>query len=303
MKRLPYLYALASVLIAWCFNASYAQGMGTCSSHIQGKGAYPAADDSLHTLTDDRFDGLDDSSHIEAELETDSRSVFIGRYFGGNGLLYIPKFVYYNKSGLGFTIVNNSWLNSKTASAITDLMLNYSHTFGDRFDFAADYDYWFFNKDIKKQGLNNLVDVSGTFWFTGWANVSSDVTYMFGSQNGLLFHESAGLNFKVYPSGKMNRITIEPEAGVYIGDPSIYKKKTRPGTVVPLISNKFGMLDFYGAVKLTYQYKHMAFSLSYETDFPKKYKDKDGLAINRTDFFSVSVKRYFTWKNKRSAGK
>ncbi len=301
-SRLLY-QAILCILIVLIFSSAAIYGQGIQN---QTRGRLQSAGDSihrsdpgsLHKSIDAKFDALEDSTHIEAELEIDNKSIYVGRSYGGNGLLYDPKFVFYHKSGFGFSILNYSWAISPTVSSITDLIINYDHSVNDNFDFGFDYDYWIFNKDFpKKLGWNNLIDAKGSYSIKDWINANSDITYMFGSQRGLLFHESIGLNINAYPFSNYQRISFKPEAGIYIGNPSIYKKKVRPGTEL-ILSSKFGVLDYYALLKLVYQYKQMSFGLSYQNDFPQKYKNKTGSSITQSSYFSFIVKRYFMLKSK-----
>jgi len=250
--------------------------------------------DSIHIAIDSVIDGINDSTHFEIGLDLSSKSVFIGRIFGTKGSLYNPNFTYFHKSGFGFSITSNIWQKAKLSAAITDLNLNYRHKLTDWWDFELVYIYWVYHKNfIDNLDWNNLFDCTNSINIKDIVSANTDIVFMFGSELGLLFQEYLSHSFYLYPSSKNERISFEPELGVYLGNTSIYKRKLISTTSSDLIDKSFGMLDYYAALHINYQVKKWSLGMSYEIDLPQSAKHADNKA-SQIGFFSFSFKRIFS---------
>ena len=250
--------------------------------------------DSVHEAIDNSLDNILDSNHIEVGFDASSKSIFIGRLYGVNGIIYNPNaFVYCHKSGFGFSIVSSIWQKASIDSTITDLNVSYQHTIANWWSFEIDYIYWIFHHDFPSSlDFNNLIDFSNTFKFKDWLNTTTDIVFMFGADNAFVLQEYISHPMYLYPSSKHMRLSIEPELGVYFGDPNIYARRNIVTSPPDLADKSFGMLDYYATLHTTFQLPRWSFGLSYEVDMPQSAKSANLKATSQS-FFTVSLKRIF----------
>ena len=254
---------------------------------------------SIHNAIDNELDNFKDSTQFELGITADSKSVYLGRAFGNKGILFNPSFSYFHKSGFGIDVSENLAQRSKISAGVSNIDLSYLHSINDWWDFELDYGYWFIDKNFPSNlTLNNMLDCSNTFYVTDWFTATTDVSYMFGTQKGLLVQENISHAFYVYPSSKHQRISIEPEAGTYFGNASVYQKRSIATN--DLINNIFTLLDLYGSLTCKYQVKTYVFGMSYEEDLAQEgtTTNKKGKTVKKKTtpigYFSVSFKKYFS---------
>jgi hypothetical protein len=248
--------------------------------------------DSLHQVIDDDLDGILDSTHIEAEFYTFSKSLYFGRQFGYPGFLFTPKFTYYNKSGLGFSIVNYIWPQGSPKFAVTDIVLSYSHTVNTWWDFGLDYIYWLIYKDFPSSlDWNNQIEFSNYFMIGNWLSANTSMVFMFGSDKGFILQESFAHSFFLYPGSLFHRITIEPETGFYMGNENINRLFNPKQQNTFNSSHIFDMLDYYAVLKVSAQYNRFIMGGSFQTDFPQKASNDINFSTKPILSFSLNV----TW--------
>jgi hypothetical protein len=261
--------------------------------------------DSIHESIDERFDSLEEITHFEVGIDASSRAIYLGREFGPGGnnqFLFNPNISFHHKSGFNIGLVNYNWNGNLYDNALTDIIIGYAHPITKWWDFSLDYVYWIFHEDFPDYlDWHQLVDCSNEFNIADVINLKADFVYMFGADYGFVVQNAISKKIYLYPfENNNNRLTIEPEIGIYYGDENIYNQKNI--SINQDLTN-IGLLDYYASLKVTYQFKTWAFGIGGELNYPQASEAFSADQNKPIGSLSIQLKKYIPIHNHKSKTK